>query len=134
MQVLIVEDDLDFQRSLVDLLEKAGYGVEAVGDGLSALERIEDADVLLTDIGISGLDGLELCRVARALKPALGVIVMTGCDSLWSREEASRRGVELFLSKPFEREELLGCLCRLERIPGEAPAKRPAAAGSGGSR
>ena len=114
MHVLIVEDDLDLQFSLVDLLGKSGYAVQAVGDGLSALEKLEGADVLLADIGIPGMDGLELCSEARSHYPYVNVILMTGCDSPLSRSEASCRGAELYLTKPFDTEVLLAHLRRFE--------------------
>jgi DNA-binding response OmpR family regulator len=120
MRVLIVEDDLDFQRSLVDLLGKEGYGVEAVGDGAAALRRLPAADVLLTDIGIPGMDGLELLSRAKARWPSLAVLVMTGCDSPRSRSEACQRGAAAYLPKPFEKAtllELLRCLeGRIEKL------------------
>jgi DNA-binding response OmpR family regulator len=127
MNVLLVEDDLDFQRCLADLLVREGHMVEAVGDGAAALERVPGADVLVTDIGIPGLNGLELCRRALFLKPALTILVMTGCDSPRVRAEASMRGAAAFLAKPFEAEELLEQLRRLEVLssgvsPGELVA------------
>lgn len=127
MHVLIAEDDLDFQRSLQDMLEKVGYGVEAVGDGMSALEKLRDADVLLTDIGIPGLDGLELCSEARSRWPVVNVIIMAGCDTPMARREAAIRGAEVYLAKPFEREALLAHLRRFEgalRVPAGAGPKR----------
>jgi len=114
MQILVVEDDLDFQKSLLDLLEKVGYGVEAVGDGLSALERMEHADVLLADLGVPGMDGLELCTEARTRWPSMNVIIMTGCDTPLARREAALRGAEAYLAKPFDREVLLAYLRRFE--------------------
>jgi DNA-binding response OmpR family regulator len=114
MRVLIVEDDLDLQYALVDLLAKAGYDVEAAGDGFSAVEKLHDTDVLLTDIGIPGMDGLELCSEARSRQPAVNVIVMTGCDSTPGRSEATRRGAEAYLTKPFDRKVLLAHLRRFE--------------------
>jgi two-component system, NtrC family, response regulator AtoC len=114
MRVLLVEDNLDFQRSLKEMLVKAGFTVHAVSDGVSALRRLKGADVLITDIGIPCMDGLNLCTEARLRRPGLAVIVMTGCDSGSSRQEARRRGAAFFLSKPFDREVLLACLRSLE--------------------
>lgn len=114
MRVLLVEDDLDFQRSLEDLLVRAGYLVDAVGDGRAALEKVPGADVLVTDIGVPGMDGLELLSRARAGNPRVSVIVMTGYDSPRRRSEAQRRGACTYLVKPFAGLELLGCLRTLE--------------------
>jgi len=134
MHVLIVEDDLDFQYSLVDLLAKLGYAVQAVGDGVSALEKLESADVLLADIGIPGMDGLELCSEARNHYPDVNVILMTGCDSALSRSEASCRGAELYLAKPFDTEVLLAHLRRFEHSAREAAKATPSMVGTGGGK
>lgn len=114
MRVLIVEDDDDFRRSLSDMLSKAGFTVDAAGDGLSALRMSARADVLLTDIGIPGMDGLELLSQAKAQFPSLAVLVMTGYDSPRSRSEACRRGAAAYLPKPFEKASLLELLRCLE--------------------
>ena len=118
MRVLIVEDDLDLQLSLVDLLSKLGYAVEAVGDGVSALERLEGTDVLLADINLPGMDGLELCSQARMCNPTLGVIVMTGYDTPRGRIEAFLHSADAYLAKPFETKDLLE---HLHQLMGSAP-------------
>jgi DNA-binding response OmpR family regulator len=134
MHVLIVEDDLDFQFSLVDLLAKLGYAVEAVGDGFSAAEKLPDTDVLLADISIPGMDGLELCSEARRHYPDVNVILMTGYDSPLARSEATCRGAEVYLVKPFDRDVLLAHLRRFENSHRHTSRKRPIAAGAGGGK
>lgn len=121
MRILIAEDDEDFRHSLSDLLSKAGHAVEAVGDGLSALRMSATAEVLVADMGIPGLDGLELLSQARRRHPELAVVVMTGCDTHRSRQEAFRRGALAYLPKPFGKEALLRLLRCLERPPGDRP-------------
>jgi CheY-like chemotaxis protein len=113
----------------MDLLSKAGYGVEAAGDGPSALRMAGRADVLLTDIGIPGMDGLELMSRARARHPRLAVIVMTGYDSPRRRSEAQRRGACAYLAKPFAGPELLGYLRVLEGVGRLRGARRRSASG-----
>lgn len=115
MRVLIVEDDEDFRISLVDLLLKLGFAVDSAEDALTALGKLQSADVMLTDISLSGMDGLELCGEAKRTFPHLGVIVMTGYDSPEKRREAERLGAAYYLAKPFERRDLLDCLAALKR-------------------
>jgi two-component system, OmpR family, response regulator QseB len=117
MRVLLVEDDLDFRRSLRDLLVKAGHCVDAVGDGLAALGGLSGADVVLADIGVPGMDGLKLLSQARLRFPRLPVLVMTGYDSPRYRIEARLRGAMGFLVKPFCGAELLAHLNSLGGVP-----------------
>jgi DNA-binding response OmpR family regulator len=114
MRVLLVEDDPDLRRSLEELLARAGHRVEAVGDSRAALEALPGPDALVTDIGLPGMDGLELLSRARARYPQVSVIVMTCYDSPRRRSEAQRRGACAYLVKPFAGLELLGYLRVLE--------------------
>jgi DNA-binding response OmpR family regulator len=120
MCVLIVEDDEDLRSSLEEMLVQAGLEVDSAADALSALEKIDGAGLLLTGIGLSGMDGLELCSRARSRRPDLGVIVMTAHDSPEKRSEARRRGAGAFLAKPFRREELLD---RIDLLSGREERK-----------
>jgi CheY-like chemotaxis protein len=113
MHVLVVEDDEDFRLSLVDLLLKQGFDVLAAENASEALELVADADVMLTDISLGGMDGLELCGLARARHPELEVVVMTGYDSPGKSAEAERRGARGFLAKPFTKRDLLRCFDEL---------------------
>ena len=114
MRVLVVEDDEDFRQSLEELLLKRGHIVDIAETGFAALKQLDGVDILLADIGIGGLNGLDLCTEAQRRQPHLAVIIMTGQDSTWARDESSRRGASAFLAKPFEKEELLGHLQKLE--------------------
>lgn len=108
-QILIVEDDEAMREFLAEAISRSGYYVEAVPDGGEALRRVETGhyDLLLTDIRMPGIDGLELVRKARLHDPALGVLLITayaqdalGIDDL----EGTRTDV---LSKPFNLNELI---------------------------
>jgi two-component system response regulator FlrC len=112
MRVLVVEDDEDFRLSLVDLLVKQGFDVASAEDALEALGLLEGSDIMLTDISLAGMDGLELCGVAHTRQPSLGIVVMTGYDSPHKRAEALRNGACAYLAKPFEKVDLLDGLRR----------------------
>lgn len=108
-QILIVEDDEAMREFLCQAISRSGYYVEAVQDGTEALRRIEESsfDLLLTDIRMPGLDGLELVRLVRRRYPALGVLLVTAYmqDALGATDLGGA-GVDV-LSKPFNLSELI---------------------------
>jgi CheY-like chemotaxis protein len=108
-QILIVEDDEAMREFLCQAISRSGYYVEAVQDGTEALRRIEESsfDLLLTDIRMPGLDGLELARLVRRRFPELGVLLVTAYmqDALGATDLGSA-GVDV-LSKPFNLSELI---------------------------
>jgi CheY-like chemotaxis protein len=112
MRVLVVEDDEDFRLSLVDLLIKQGFDVASAEDAPAALGLLEGSDIMLTDISLAGMDGLELCEVCHSQRPSMGIVVMTGYDSPNKRAEALRNGACAYLAKPFEKVDLLEGLQR----------------------
>jgi DNA-binding response OmpR family regulator len=84
MRILILEDDPRIHQSLADDLRRQHHAVDVVEDGLTALDfaRTEVHDVILLDILLPGLDGLELCRRLRAEKSKAVVLMITArCDS-----------------------------------------------------
>ena len=108
-QILIVEDDEAMREFLAQAISRSGYYVEAVPDGTEALRRVEEGnfDLLLTDIRMPGLDGVELARMARRRVPGLGVLLVTAYvqDALGATDlDGSRIDV---LSKPFNLNELI---------------------------
>ncbi|ABS26693.1 sigma-54 dependent transcriptional regulator [Anaeromyxobacter sp. Fw109-5] len=112
-RILVVDDDPLAQRVLVRLLCPA-HDVHAYGDPAAALRHLADrgADVILTDLRMPGLDGIELLSRARELDPEVLVFVITGHSSIASAVEATKRGAEDYLSKPFEPDDVL---LRVER-------------------
>ncbi len=108
-RLLLVDDDEVFLRPLHRTLELAGYEVLPVQSGEEALDTLktEDADVVLTDRRLPGMDGVALVRQIKAEHPDLAVVVMTAYGSIESAVEAMRLGAEDYLVKPFETAELL---------------------------
>jgi len=107
--ILVVEDDQAMREFLVEAISRSGYSVQAVDNGTDALDRVaaEPFDLLLTDIRMPGLDGLELVRKARVTNPALGVLLVTAYaqDALGATDlDGTRTDV---LSKPFNLNELI---------------------------
>ncbi len=107
--VLLADDDSNSRVVFRSVLEYEGYNVIEAGDGLSALEvlKSEPIDLLLTDVVMPGLDGIELLEQARLLQPQLRAIVMTGHKTDETIISAFRNKACDFLSKPFHVDELL---------------------------
>jgi diguanylate cyclase (GGDEF)-like protein len=107
--VMIVDDDVSILDILRQSLSLEGYTCEAFTRGQDALDALErmPAEVLLTDIVMPGIRGLELVSRAKRIHPALTAIVMTGFVEEFSYDEAIRAGAADFIKKPFTVQELL---------------------------
>ncbi len=121
VRILIVDDDSDVLRPLCSYLERSGYSVVAAKDAFEALEQLKEEapDVLLTDIGMPNMDGLELCRRAMLLRPALPVVLMSGWASDVDPAKARAAGAQALLAKPFAMQQVAALLSRLSQ-PGLA--------------
>lgn len=117
-RIIITEDDTSQREIIQAILEMAGYFVKACAsaeEGLTALGD-EDFDLLLTDLRMPGLDGLELLRRAKRLRPELGIVMMTAHATIQTAVTAMREGATDYLEKPFDKDELLVVIERtLER-------------------
>ena len=93
-RLLVVDDDRAMRESLVDLLVDAGYTVEASQTGREALDGLQKScpDLLITDLVMNGMQGLELLRTAKQRDPALAVVVITAFGTIESAVEAMRLG------------------------------------------
>ena len=106
--ILVVDDEPAIQDVLSWSLAAEGYRVATAGSGEEALTRVEeqDFDVIVTDIVMPGLDGLEVLERSRVLNPRAAVIVMTAYAALETAIAALRRGACDYLEKPFSVEDL----------------------------
>ncbi len=106
---IVVVDDEEIVLSLIqDALEDEDYNIRVAGNGLEALEMIEEepADLVLTDIRMPQMDGIELIKKVRQSKPETGVIYMTGYANLNSAKDAIKHGAFDYIMKPFELTEI----------------------------
>jgi len=112
--VLVVDDDTLLLDMVEDLLADAGYAVARASSGTEALAYFEgaEADVVLTDLMMPGMDGIELLSRLRSLRPETPVIIMTGQGTIDSAVEAMRGGALDFVTKPFASGTLLLALER----------------------
>jgi len=126
-RVLVVEDDEDIAQALQRSLRMEGYEVRAALDGRTALEqgRSFAPDLVILDLGLPGLDGVEVARSLRA-DDDVPILILTARDALESRVEGLDAGADDYLVKPFERQELLARMrALLRRRPprGSAPLR-----------
>ena len=113
-RVLVADDDRAVRTALQVNLGKAGYDVTLVADAEQALEALRSSpfDVLLTDVKMPGLGGMELLAEARTHWPDVRVVVMTGFGSVRDAVAAMQAGAADYIIKPIERDELLLLLDR----------------------
>lgn len=106
--ILVVDDELFFRRLYAELLSEDGYQIETFASGNDALERLRQGgvDVVLTDLVMPGVDGLEFLRHARTMDAPPDVIVATGHATLKTAIEALKNGARDYLVKPFNPDEL----------------------------
>jgi len=103
MKILLAEDDNDMRRFLVKALENAGYDVASFDNGLSAYNRLreEPFELLLTDIVMPEMDGIELARKATELDPDIKVMFITGFAAVALNPDSQAPRDAKVLSKPF---------------------------------
>lgn len=109
MRILIIEDNRDIAASIYEYLEDLGYTMDAAGDGVTGLHLAvtNDYDVIILDLGLPGIDGIDLCRRLRKdAQRATPVIMLTAHDSLENKLEGFDSGADDYLVKPFALQEL----------------------------
>jgi len=109
MRLLLVEDTVALADQLLPLLRDHGYAVDWLADGRDALVRAhdDDFDLVILDLGLPGLDGLEVLRRWRDQGLSMPVLILTARDSWAERVDGLRAGADDYLTKPFHPEELL---------------------------
>ena len=106
-KILLAEDDLDMRRFLVKALQNAGFDVISYDNGLSAYQREEPFELLLTDIVMPEMDGIELARRAAELDPDIKIMFITGFAAVALNSDSSAPKHAKVLSKPIHLRELV---------------------------
>jgi DNA-binding NtrC family response regulator len=108
-RVLVIDDDQIVLDSISQILTDENYDVDVTLKGGEGLERAirEDYDLVLTDIRMPDMGGIQVLRDIRHKRPALPVVMITGYATAPSAEMAMKLGAADFIEKPFEPEELL---------------------------
>jgi len=133
-RVLVVDDDAILRDVLAEMLREAGLEVETAESGAEALSKLDGAgmDVILSDVTMPGMDGIDLLRRVRERDLDLPVVLMTGMPTLASAVKAVEYGAFRYLSKPLNGTELIAVVERAARMHRLARLKRLALAEVGG--
>ncbi len=117
LRILVVDDEPDMVSTLNDLLAGEGNRVDSAPDGSAAIHTLETEtyDLILTDLSMDGIDGVELLREAKRRQPDIEVIIITGYGTINSAVEAMRLGALNYLIKPVEPQEILFNIDRVKR-------------------
>ena len=109
ISILVVDDERDFVEMLSLRLSDAGHVIKAAFDGRQALEILEtwEPDVVILDIRMPGLDGMETLKRIKAKHPIVEVILLTGHGAIDTAVDGMKSGAFDYLLKPAEHEELL---------------------------
>ena len=112
--ILVVDDDAPIRESLMRILKREEYEVITAAEGEAALEvlRQRQVNLILTDLKMPKMDGLQLLKAAKMLSPEIEVIVMTAFGEVDTAVEAMRKGAYHFLQKPLKRPEILLTIAR----------------------
>lgn len=126
-KILIIDDEKNIRLMLDQALSTAGYAVATAIDGEHGLDKVKEShfDVLLLDMKLPGMDGIEVLRRARALRSDLPVIMITAHGTVETAVEAMKVGAIDYLRKPFTPDEIrsiVGKVLRRQTLPTDHPA------------
>ena len=112
--VIVVDDDAPIRDSLEKILKRDGYAIQTTADGKSALEiiRHQPVNLILADLRMPNMDGLQLLKAAKLLSPEIEVILMTAYGEVDTAVEAMQAGAFHFIQKPLKRSEILLTIAR----------------------
>ncbi len=104
LRIMVVDDEAIVGKRLKPSLEREGYEVETFGDGTSALERMaqKEFDIIVTDVRMDDVDGMQILEHVRAHSPRSKVIIITGYATVELAREALVKGAFDFIAKPFK--------------------------------
>jgi DNA-binding NtrC family response regulator len=114
IQILIIDDDVQLSSMLAHLVKKEGFEAEVVHDGESAMRTLRSCmpDVILLDLKLPGMSGMEVLKQVKGLEQDLPVIMMTGSGEIRDAVEAMKAGAHDYLTKPFDDHEVLRAVHR----------------------
>ena len=117
-RILVVDDEPDMVTTLQDLLTNDGHRVDVAYDGTEALNILgnREYEILLTDLSMPELDGVDLLRQTKQRYPDLQVIIITGYGTIDSAVKAMKSGAFNYLIKPVEPQEILANIARIKRL------------------
>jgi DNA-binding response OmpR family regulator len=121
MRILIIEDEKDLANAIAKGLRKQGYAADVAYDGEEALFLVDvnDYDLLILDLNLPKVDGIEVCRKVRASGTSIGILMLTARSGLEDRIKGLDYGADDYLVKPFHFPELLARVRAILRRKGE---------------
>lgn len=121
MQILVVEDEVLLAKSLKEILEESEHGVSLAYDGEEGLELARNAyfDLLILDLMLPKVNGFQVARTLRKEKNGLPILMLTAKSDILDRVEGLDSGADYYLTKPFDKRELLACINALLRRQGK---------------
>ncbi|MGM0553966.1 MAG: response regulator [Pseudomonadota bacterium] len=117
LRVVLIEDDVALRNQIAEELGGSGCRVDTASDGDTGLYLLSEyhCDIAVVDLGLPGMDGLEVIRRVREVKPRLPILILTARDRWQDKVEGLEAGADDYLAKPFHIEELLARLRALAR-------------------
>jgi DNA-binding response OmpR family regulator len=117
MKLLIVEDEKDVASAICRILSRNGYSVDLASNGKQALDMVEvnDYDLMILDLNLPDLDGLEICRCTRTSHSGLLILILTARDKLEDIVKGLDAGADDYLTKPFQLAEIMARIRALLR-------------------
>jgi DNA-binding response OmpR family regulator len=124
MRILVIEDEIPLSRHIASALTESGHDATVVHDGETALGKLESSvfDLLILDLGLPGMDGLEVLRRLRTKPMSHRVLILTARGELNNGSTHLQLGADDYLAKPFAMQELLARVRALGRSQAEEPA------------
>jgi len=116
-RILVLDDEEIVLKRLGPALEKAGYTVEVFHNSSDAFNRVQETtfDIVITDLKMEGLDGMQFLTIVKERSPKPEVIVITGFATMDTAKESFQKGVFDFLAKPFKLGEILEAVKKAEK-------------------
>jgi len=126
-KILVVDDEPAIVRGCERILDRAGYAVESATTGREGLRRAteERFDLVMADLKLPDLDGMELVRMLRIERPEVAIVIITGYSSVSSAAEAVRLGVSDYIQKPFTPDQITDAIRRALEAFEARPRLRP---------
>ncbi len=109
VRVLVVDDEAVIRKGLCRVMESRGYQVEASESGFGAIEKLQKApfNIVITDLKMPGMDGIEVLKAIKILQPDVPVIIITGYSTVDTAVDAMKNGAFDYVSKPFIPEQII---------------------------
>jgi two-component system C4-dicarboxylate transport response regulator DctD len=108
-RIFFVDDESQIRKIVQRTIERHGYDVICFEDGMSCLDELSvgDCDLLITDVSMPGLDGIELLEKVKKIRPLLDVLIVTGYGDIPMAVRAVKNGAYDFIEKPLDRGRLI---------------------------